>query len=294
MTLLAPDNPRLHREAMMLRLDPPAIALLRALVTGGAARHPVFGGPVGQAARRLLTDQGAIDPDGELTPPTLTLLGPCGARPGACRRAWAARVRTSSARSGLVNVARPSARHSPTAPSCFASKNPSRFGAGLVSWLGVRPLPERGAGEPGRPVHSTSRCRTRTAWVVERHAGNPTRCAGSPPIDAGHDGWRTATGPRSPTSGVHVRTGRGRSGLRGPEPHGLLAPYGGEVAAELGEVEPTLSTDRALRLECIDADVRQLEPTVPFRPRPMWPASRRAWRPSVDTSTVATPSRHIV
>ena len=74
-------------------------------------------------------------------------------------------------------------------------EEPSRIGADLVSWLGVRPLPER----EGRSAWS---CRpldltmpgTHTAWVVERRVDDPASMRWVAAVDAGRDGWRTASG----------------------------------------------------------------------------------------------------
>ena len=194
MTLLAPDDPALHQDATMLRLDPPAVALLRALAVGGAARHPVFGGPAGQAARRLLTDQGALDADGALTPPTTTLLEPL-RRP---RFRLLARVHGPTERRRAIWVGERAATVATPHPDgtlALRHEEPSRIGADLVSWLGVRPLPER----EGRSAWS---CRpldltmpgTHTAWVVERRVDDPASMRWVAAVDAGRDGWRTASG----------------------------------------------------------------------------------------------------
>lgn len=197
MTLLAPDNRRLHDESTMLRLDPPALALLRALVTGGAAQHPVFGGPAGQAARRLLLDQAAIDSGGGLSPSTWALLGPL-RRPS---RRLQAQVSGPTGRHRTIWVGDHGATvATPLSDGTIVLRraDPTHIGAELVSWLGIRPLPERS----GRS--SWTACPldpevpdAQTTWIVERHAGNPASRCWVSAIDSGRDGWRTASGSGS-------------------------------------------------------------------------------------------------
>lgn len=193
MTLLAPENRRLRHPPTVFRLDAPALALLRALATGGA-RHPVFGGPSGQAAHRLLVDQGAIAADGRLTPPTRAMLEALrhpSRRLQVSVRGTTERHRTIWIGDQAATVATPR----PDGALVLRLTDPAHIGAELVSWLGVRPLPER----EGRTGWSASPLDlgtpdARTAWVIERHSGDPAAMRWVAAVDAGREGWRMASG----------------------------------------------------------------------------------------------------
>jgi len=214
MTLLAPDNRRLQHRGSTLRLDPPALALLRVLVSGREAQHPVFGGPLGLAARRLLIDQGALHPDGSPTSSSRALLGPV-----RCATVRVhARVSEPVTRDRTIWITDQGATvATPHADGTLALRleDPSDVGAGLVSWLGVRPLPEREgraawSGDPADPHVRDAH----TAWLVERHVAHPAAMRWVGAIDAGHDGWRIARGSHV-DRGVHASF----------EPVGVAAVY---------------------------------------------------------------------
>lgn len=192
MTLLAFDPPRTHDSAMALRLDRASFALLRALASGGAAYHPVFGGTLGREAFRRLVDQSAITADGSLLPTTVQLLTPL-RRP--TNRLVArisdptARCRTIWSTSSEATVA----THRDDGTVMLRSCAPTAIGSELVTWLGVRPLPE----PPRRstwsgPIDDPRFPLTHVHWSIERICDKPRSRSTIAAIDAGHDGWRLA------------------------------------------------------------------------------------------------------
>lgn len=211
-------------------LDSVSMAMFRTIV-GGHAPHPALGGPEGARARRRLHDLGILTSGGELSDHATEITEPM-SQPTSRLQIGVTGLLTRSRcvwiRSGRCTIAAPNA----DATLTLSSLPTSDLGRDLITWLGVRPLPEATGRErflcnpsdlvdfssalsandhvsalraANRAMHPTQRDllaavlrNCAKVWTITHEPiAHPSPARTTIAVDSGRDGWRlgTASGP---------------------------------------------------------------------------------------------------
>ena len=232
MPSLLSDLNRVQRAHSSYILDNVSMAMFRTIV-GGHAPHPALGGPEGARARRRLHDLGILTPGGGLSDHASEIIEPMSQPTSRVQidiTGHTARSRCIWIRNGRCTIAAPNA----DATLTLSSVPISDLGRDLITWLGVRPLPEATERETllcsptdlvefcsalsandhvsalrvsDRAMHPTQRDllsevlrRGATVWAIRHESiAHPSPTRTTIAVDSGRDGWRLGTSTRHAT-----------------------------------------------------------------------------------------------
>lgn len=235
MPSLLSDLSRAQRVHSAYMLDNVSMAMFRTIV-GGHAPHPALGGSEGARARRRLHDLGILTPGGELSDHATEIIEPMSqptSRTQIDVTGDPTRSRCIWIRNGRCTIATPN----PDATLTLSSLPTSDLGRDLITWLGVRPLPEATDREPllcnptdlvefcsalsaddhvsalrvaDRAMHPTQRYllsevlrHGATIWAIRHEPiAHPSSTCTTIAVDSGHDGWRLGTSTGHATDGI--------------------------------------------------------------------------------------------